>query len=383
MKYFHVKGRTLALSTSVILLLALFVYVALRSGPLAPVEVTVTTVQKRVIRPGLFGIGTVEVRHSYKIGPTFPGRLKWLSVDVGDHVKTGQVLGEMDPVDLDFRIHAQEAALKQAGAVLLEAEARQVFAKTQAQRYEQLLAVRSASEETAVTKRQELQIANAALSAAREGLERARSDRKALLAQRRNLRLIAPFDGLVSVRDVDPGTTVVAGQAVVEVIDPQSIWVNARFDQIHAAGLAAGLPAKIVLRSQSDLTLAGRVLRVEPVADAVTEETLAKVVFNTLPKPLPAIGELAEITISLPDQPATLVIPNAAIRRVGGTLGVWRVEDDRLHFSPIKIGISDLDGRTQVLEGLKSGDQIIVYSGKKLNSHSRIHVAKQSSGVGS
>ncbi|RLE20554.1 MAG: efflux transporter periplasmic adaptor subunit, partial [Acidobacteria bacterium] len=220
MKYFHVKGRTLTLSISVILLLALFVYVALRSGPLAPVEVTVTTVQKRAIRPGLFGIGTVEVRHSYEIGPTFPGRLKWLSVDVGDQVKAGQVLGEMDPVDLDFRIRAQEAALKQAKAILLEAKARQVFAKRQAQRYEQLLAVRSASEETAVTKRQELQIANAALSAARESLERARSDRNALLAQRRNLRLIAPFDGLVSVRDVDPGTTVVAGQAVVELIDP-------------------------------------------------------------------------------------------------------------------------------------------------------------------
>jgi hypothetical protein len=55
-----------------------------------------------------------------------------------------------------------------------------------------------------------------------------------------NLRLIAPVDGVVAVRDADPGTTIVAGQAVVEVIDPKSLWINVRFDQISASGLAGG-----------------------------------------------------------------------------------------------------------------------------------------------
>jgi hypothetical protein len=48
---------------------------------------------------------------------------------------------------------------------------------------------------------------------------------------------------VVAVRDADPGTTIVAGQAVVEVIDPKSLWINVRFDQISASGLAGGLPA--------------------------------------------------------------------------------------------------------------------------------------------
>lgn len=141
---------------------------------------------------------------------------------------------------------------------------------TQARRYEQLFAVRSTSEEIVTTKRQELQIADAALSAAREDIVRARSDREGLVAQRSNLRLIAPVDGVVAVRDADPGTTIVAGQAVVEVIDPKSLWINARFDQISASGLAGGLPTLIVLRSRGGQTLKGRVLRVEPKADAVT-----------------------------------------------------------------------------------------------------------------
>ncbi len=132
-----------------------------------------------------------------------------------------------------------------------------------------------------------------------EELSRIDADREALIAQRKNLNLIAPVDGLVAVRDADPGTTVVAGQAVVELIDPKSLWVNVRFDQIHARGLTADLPAQIVLRSQAGRVATGRVLRVEPLADAVTEEMLAKVVFDQLPEPLPPVGELAEVTVSL------------------------------------------------------------------------------------
>lgn len=234
------QGRTLALLAVIIPLLVLFIYVGLRSGPLAPVAVTVASVESQAITPALFGIGTVEARYTYKIGPTFAGRVKRLEVHVGDQVKAGQVLGEMEPVDLDDRVRSQESVFKRAEAALREAEARQAYAQTQARRYEQLFAVRSTSEEIVTTKRQELQIADAALSAAREDIARARSDREALVAQRSNLRLIAPVDGVVAVRDADPGTTIVAGQAVVEVIDPKSLWINVRFDQISASGLAGG-----------------------------------------------------------------------------------------------------------------------------------------------
>ncbi|MDO9065471.1 MAG: efflux RND transporter periplasmic adaptor subunit, partial [Chloroflexota bacterium] len=236
MKRLPLQGRTLALLAVIVPLLALFVYVALRSGPLAPVAVTVVTVESKEIAPALFGVGTVEARYTYKIGPTFAGRVKRLDVHVGDRVKAGQVLGEMDPVDLDDRVRSQESALKRAEATVREAEARQAYAQTQARRYEQLFAVRSTSEEIVTTKRQELQIGDAALSAAREDLARTRSDREALVAQRSNLRLIAPVDGVVALRDADPGTTIVAGQSVVEVIDPNSLWINVRFDQISASG---------------------------------------------------------------------------------------------------------------------------------------------------
>ena len=381
MKIFSLQGRTLALLAFIIPLLTLLIYAGLRSGPLAPVAVTVAAVESREIAPSLFGIGTVEARYTYKIGPTFAGRVKRLDVHVGDGVQAGQVLGEMDPVDLDDRVRSQESAFKRAEAVLREAEARQAYAQTQARRYEELFAVRSTSEEIVTTKRQELQIAEAALSAAREELARARADREGLIAQRRNLRLIVPVDGVVALRDADPGTTIVAGQAVVEIIDPRSLWVNVRFDQISASGLAPGLQARVVLRSRGGGMLKGSVLRVEPKADAVTEEILAKVVFDVIPQPLPPVGELAEITVDLPALAHGPAIPNAAIRRVGDTIGVWKIVDGDLRFSPVKLGVSDLNGFVQVSEGLSIGDQIVTHSEKTLTAKSRINVVDHIPGV--
>jgi RND family efflux transporter MFP subunit len=287
----------------------------------------------------------------------------------------------MEPVDLDDRIRSQEATLKRTESTLKEAEARQDFAHSQAKRYEQLLKVRSVSEESVATKQQELQIANAVLAAARDDLNRVRSDREVLMAQKNNLRLVAPVDGIVVERVADPGTTIVAGQSVIEVIDPESLWVNVRFDQISASGLSEELAAHIVLRSRSDQTLQGRVLRVEPKADAITEEMLVKVVFDAIPQPLPPLGELAEVTVNLPARPAAPSIPNAAIQRDGSKVGVWQIVDTELRFSPVKLGAYDLNGFVQVREGLNIGDQIVIYSEKQLTSGNRIHVVEHIPGV--
>ncbi|MDD2467646.1 MAG: efflux RND transporter periplasmic adaptor subunit [Desulfobulbus sp.] len=381
MKRFPVQRRTLVLLVVLLPLLALFVYVALRSGPLAPIPVTVTKVENQSITPGLFGIGTIEARYTYKIGPTFAGRIKSLNVQVGDHVKVGQVLGEMDPIDLDQRIRAQQAALNRAEAQLNEAQTGLAYAQTQAQRYQKLLAARSTSEEILITKKHEQQVAEANLNAVRAESARVRAEWEALQEQRKSLVLIAPAEGLVAVRSADPGTTIVAGQAVVEIIDPKSLWVNARFDQIHACGLAADLPAQIVLRSQAVATQEGRIVRMEPVADAVTEETLAKVGFDQLSQPLPTVGELAEVTVALPALPPGPVIPNAAIQRIHGKVGVWQVIKGDLRFTPVTLGVADLDGRVQVQEGLKIDDRIVVYSARILNLRSRIHVVDQLQGV--
>ena len=263
MKYLLRNRRTLALIAVLVPLLALFAYTALRSGPLAPIPVTTTVVTAQAITPALFGIGTVESRYTFRIGPTLAGRIKSVAVQVGDRVRAGQQLGEMEPVDLDERRAALDAGLKRAQAearaaqaLLAEAQARERFAEAQAGRYDQLFAEKVVSAEVVEARRQELETAAAGRRGAQDrlvaaGQETARwmAERDGLIQQRDNLRLVAPVDGLVTVRDADPGTTVVAGQAVVEMIDPAGVVDQCAFRPIGRRRPAAGLagPYRVAL----------------------------------------------------------------------------------------------------------------------------------------
>ncbi len=389
-RFLSKNGKTLLLVGILLLLLGLFVSVLSRSGPLAAVPVTLATVELKGITPALFGIGTVEARFIHKIGPTLAGRIKQINVEPGDQVEAGQLLGEMDAVDLVDRISAHDALIRSADAAVLAAKAhiqeinaRKKYAEAQAKRYEQLFLTASISKDSVENKRQDYQIAEATLAAATADLEvsvqdaaRLQAERDGLIRQRDNLRFISPVDGFITRRDADVGTTVVPGQTVIEVVEPDSIWINVRFDQQRAIGLRAGLPAQVTLRSSAGEILAGQVERIEPMADSVTEEILAKVRFDQLPATLPPIGELAEVTVRLDAQKVLPAVRNASVQRVNGHLGVWLVEQEDLRFIPVKTGVSDLDGWVQITDGLVGGEQIVVYSRKALRANSRVNIVE-------
>jgi len=114
--------RPLLLLTLAGALLGGFGYLIVRSGPLAAIPVTIVQTERRDLQPMLFGIGTVEARRAYAIGPTTAGRVQQVRVDVGDVVTAGQQVADMDPVDLDERIAAAQAALARAGNARTAAE---------------------------------------------------------------------------------------------------------------------------------------------------------------------------------------------------------------------------------------------------------------------
>ena len=87
--------------------------------------------------------------------------------------------------------------------------------------------------------------------------------------------------------------------------------------------------------------------------------------------------------MQLPALPTAPVIPNAAVRRVRGELGVWQLVGEDLRFTPIRLGTGDLDGLVQVRGGLAPGDRVVVYSEKALNHTSRIHVVERLPGASS
>jgi HlyD family secretion protein len=371
--------------------LGLIGFVLLKAGPLAPVQVSVTSVQQGRLQASIFGIGTVEARRSWLVGPTQAGRVLSVRVDVGDLVKAGQLLAEMDGVDLDQRLQALDATVARAGssqaaarAQLADATARRELANLNAKRNQDLATQSFISAGALEARLQEkasadaaLQNAQASLAAAGQDLSRIQAERAALAQQRGNVRLLAPADGVVISRDAEAGSTVVAGQPVLRLVDPQSLWVKMRIDQGRSTGLAVGLPASIVLRSQAQSALAGKVARVELVADSVTEERLAQVTFDAPAAGQSinaALGELAEVTLPLPPSAPALLIPNASVQRAQGQTGVWRLQEGKPVFTAVTLGASSLDGQVQVLNGLQAGDHVVVYSQKALSADSRVKV---------
>jgi HlyD family secretion protein len=173
-----------------------FGWVVARSGPLSPIRVTSLRVEAGALSPAIFGIGTVEARRSYLIGPTAAGRVRAVHADVGERVRAGQVLAEIDPVDLDERLRSSEAAHTRATSAVAAAEAlrkdalaRRQLAELNARRYRDLGGRSFVSTSAVEGKQQELDSAAATLEASEANLQGARQELR---------RLQADQDGLCS-----------------------------------------------------------------------------------------------------------------------------------------------------------------------------------------
>jgi HlyD family secretion protein len=211
MKLPSIGMRPLVLGLLGLGLAAAMVFVVMRSGPLAPTRVTVVQAAEGRLTPALFGIGTVEARRSYLIGPTVAGRVRAVAVDVGDRVKAGQLLAEMDPLDLDERTAALDASVTRAGSLMAAADAqrrdalaRKELAAVNARRYVELGAQNFISAGAVEARLQEqssadavVSVADANLAAARQDQQRLAAERAGLRQQRANVRLLAPADGVV------------------------------------------------------------------------------------------------------------------------------------------------------------------------------------------
>ncbi len=378
-------GRRKRLFSILLLLLLLGVAIALIliRGPLAPTRVRTAPVAQGTLRPAAFGVATIEALRRYDIGPNHGGRLLRLDVDHGDRVARGAVIGMMDPVDLPDRLRAVDKAIEAAehtvdaaDARLRELAQRLQLARDDARRYRALRKQQQVSKEAAEAKAttaralaEQYRAAEANLESSRHQLEKAHAERDAVQALLDDLRLLSPADGVVIARRVEPGSVVMAGTAVVQTMDPKTLWARARIDQKAAIGLRLGQAARIALRDGRELP--GRVARIELIADSLTEERWVDVAFTRLPNDL-AIGMLANVTIELPAVEGVPWIPAAALHWVDGRAGAWVLKDGKAHFRPLQIGARDPSGKVEVRSGLSNGERIIVHSARHLHEGDRL-----------
>lgn len=382
-----ISTRKAGLILLAVLALGGFGWVVATQGPLAPVKVTTTTIQSGTLETSVFGIGTIEARRSYSLGPTLASRVAKIHVDEGEFVSRGQVLVELDGVDLDARLNSAVLAgersamlVRSAEALVAEAQSRVKMAREDETRYQQMRGKDFVTDELLEAKRHASTAAQAALEAASASLEASRreharglSEVEGVRQQRERLKLLSPVTGVVMARLVEPGSTVLAGQPIVQLIDPASRWITARIDQGQAGGVRLGQGVSIILRSNPASPISGRVAQVDWISDAITEERTVQIVADQPLGNIP-LGEQVEVTIQLARLDNTHWIPSAALHRERQQQGVWLVREGSVVFRTVKTGVTTLDGRSQIVEGLGAQDQVIVHSMQAMRPGIKIKV---------
>jgi RND family efflux transporter MFP subunit len=162
------------------------------------------------------------------------------------------------------------------------------------------------------------------------------------------------MDGLITSRKAEVGTTLSPGAPIFQMVALDTVWVAAWIDASQLAQLREGQKAHIRLRSGRNYR--GQVARITKEADTVTRELEVNVAFDTLPEPL-VIGEEAEVAIATGKEQAPAA-PLAAIVTQEERTGVLVVEQGRLTFRPVTLGVDD-GKRVAVLAGLKEGDLVV------------------------
>ena len=171
--------------------------------------------------------------------------------------------------------------------------------------------------------------------------------------------------GLVISRDLEKGATVTPGAAIFRLADPRTVWVAAHVDESQLGGVAVGKKAQIGLRSAPGRLFPGRVARLGRESDRITEELEVDVAFDPPLKDF-RLGEQAEVFILSQWKKATPCVSAKALTSRGTNRGVWVVEDGKLRFREIGVGIEDRRGVTEVTSGLTGTDVIAVAPPEKM-----------------
>ncbi len=331
--------------------------------------VPVLAVKKVEVQGTVHGPGTVQSKVPVTVSAKITGILEKLYADQGEQVKKGQLLAQLDALELRAREMAAQASksraqrdLARAQADLAKSQANLGLAQSNYQRDLEVFKPGYISKAAFDTTRAQLKVSESEVAATRAAVtaleatvKQAESETHAAAALHNYTRIVAPMDGLITVRKAEIGTTIAPGTPIFQMVDLDQIWVAAWIDQTKIAQLRPGQPAKIMLRSGR--ALQGEVFRLNKEADTVTRELEVDVKFMKLPEPL-VIGEEGMVDIDTGRQTA-LAVPLSALIAKNGAKGVLVSDHGILRFRKVTLGLQD-NARSAVIAGLQEGDLVVV-----------------------
>jgi RND family efflux transporter MFP subunit len=308
------------------------------------------------------------------------GYLKQRPVDIGDHVKKGDLLVEIDTPDLDAQIAQTQATLAQSKATLQQLRAALLVAKsnaklaaTTAERYRILLQQESVAKQDYDNQAAQAEVAEANIKQAEENIHAAESTIAANAANVRRMeelkvytRLLAPYDGIVTYRSPqsDPGTLISAGNTTqsrelikVSQIDTIRIFVNV--PQSYSTLIHAGQNADLMVDEYPGRTFPATVRGTTNAVDPATRSLLAVLLVNN-PKGELLPGMYAKVRFALPHMVSVMMLPaDALVLKTDGPHAAVVGADRKIHFHKLVLG-RDFGAEIEVNSGLEEGDAVVL-----------------------
>ncbi len=347
----------------------------------AAVVVRIHTVEERVLRRPVQAVGSLYALEESAISAEVEGRVERVLADVGDMVREGQVLVTLSPVELQYELQRQQAAVQQVRARLgIEAgeplprnpeevafvqraaaeffEAQQNFNRAQQLHRDQLISQQQLDEAASRFK-----AAQAAHELALQEVEQLKAQLKSsqaalALAEKKlaDASIRAPFPGAVKERRISPGEFVRVQTPVAVIVRTDRLRARLDVPEKWASAVTTGLPVELRLEAYPGEVFHGQVVRINPT---VAAETRTFEVEALIPNPDGRLkpGFFVQATLSSELEEKILTIPESAVYYRYGIYKVYVVNGDRVEEREIQTG-GRFDSRLEVLGGLSSGDRI-------------------------
>ena len=302
------------------------------------------------------------------------GYLKSRYVDIGDKVKAGQLLAEIDAPELDQQVRQAQATLTQTQAALEQAksnyqqgQANQALAAITAKRWAHLVVKGAVSLQENDQYQAQLKAQTANLDALSKAIEAAKSNVAAAQANLGRLKELqgyeqvrAPFTGVITVRNVDVGALITTGQTLIYRIAQTNILrTYVDVPQGNAPDMRVGQPAVLRIPDLAGRRFIGHVTRVANALDPASRTMLTEV---QVPNPdgtlRPGMYALVDLNV-IRKEPPILIPGDALVVRANGTLAAVVGPDHVVHFHKIDVG-RDFGDKVEVLSGLSTGDLVVV-----------------------
>lgn len=318
--------------------------------------------------------------------PRANGYLKTRKVDIGDRVKAGDLLAEIDIPDTEAQLAAAKATLETANASLKSVQDQYELAEATFKRYQDVFAKGSIS-------RQDLEERQTAFVQAKSSLEGAKGNVRADEAEVNRLqtltnfsKIYAPFDGVVSSRNYDVGAlltagTQAAGAEMFKISQTDVLRVQVDVPQAYIDQVKVGNEAALIVRNYPNHPFKGKVARSADAVDQQTRTVRVEADFqNPDGKLLP--GMYGNIEISLTHREMPLLIPTSALVYNSQGMRVATVTpDSKLAFAKIALG-RDWGTEVEVVSGLKGDENIVSNPGEKLADGLEVKVVDPTSAGG-